>query len=124
MYAVRTPGWRQGFTPLHKRLSSIDEPIHQGIDGVFEKVGQYFIVEAKYKGNATLSTLSDGTKQMSDKWIIGENRLFHAVGENENLFKTINQKGYKRLLAEVASDGTIIYKELDSSANIIGIFTH
>lgn len=31
--------------------------------------------------------------------------------------------GYRRLLAEVSPDGSIIYKELDGNASIIGIFT-
>lgn len=26
-----------GYKPLHKRVSSLDDPIHQGIDGVYEK---------------------------------------------------------------------------------------
>jgi hypothetical protein len=104
-------------------LQSIDAPTHQGIDGVFKKGNEYFIVEAKYKGTATLSTLTDGTKQMSDAWI-GQNnfqRLIDAVGETSA--REIRNVGYKRLLAEVAPDGTVIYKELDASANVLGVFT-
>ncbi|MCX2682104.1 hypothetical protein OOZ15_19295 [Galbibacter sp. EGI 63066] len=56
--------------------------------------------------------------QMSDGWILGSNRLQNAVGPI--IFQDINAVGYRRLLAEVAPDGSIIYKELDEAANIIG----
>lgn len=91
-----------------------------GLDGVFIKDGKYYIVEAKYRGQATLSKLSDGTKQMSDPWITGSNRLQNAV--NTEHFDKIGKVGYKRLLAEVAPDGSVIYKELDAHADIIGLF--
>ncbi|TAF76572.1 MAG: hypothetical protein EAZ53_03435, partial [Bacteroidetes bacterium] len=111
----------KNFQPLHTRLQNIDAPTRQGIDGVFKKDNDYFIVEAKYSGTATLSTLSNGTKQMSDAWIRGNNRLIDAVGEIRA--QEIIDGGYKRLLAEIAPDGTVIYKELDASANVIGTFT-
>lgn len=93
-----------------------------GIDGIFKKDGVYYIVEAKYKETATLSTLADGIKQMSDPWISMNNysRLLNAVGDD--LTREIRNKGYIRLLAESAPDGTVIYKELDESANVIQIF--
>ncbi len=110
----------KNFQPLHTRLQSIDAPTRQGIDGVFKKGNEYFIVESKYSGTATLSNTADG-KQMSDAWINGSNRLQNAVGPT--VFQDINAVGYRRLLAEVAPDGTIIYKELDASASVIGTFT-
>jgi hypothetical protein len=110
----------KNFQPLHTRLQNIDAPTRQGIDGVFKKGNEYFIVEAKYSGTATLSTLTDGTKQMSDSWIRGNNRLIDAVGELKA--QEIIDSGYKRLLAEVAPDGTVIYKELDANANVIGTY--
>lgn len=116
----------KSFQPLHTRLDNIDAPTRQGIDGVFKKGNEYFIVEAKYHGTATLSTLTDGTKQMSDAWITGggaNNRLFQAVGGNQAIYDDIINSGYKRLLAEIAPDGTVIYKELDASASVIGSFT-
>lgn len=105
---------------MHTRLESIDAATRQGIDGVFKRGDEYFIVEAKYKGTATLSTLSDGTKQMSDAWINGNNRLADAVGPV--VLQDINAVGYRRLLAEVSPDGSVVYKELDANANVIGIF--
>lgn len=110
----------KGYQALHTRMQNIDETTHQGIDGVFLKDGEYFIVESKYHGTATLSTLANGTKQMSDDWIIGDNRLLNAVGPS--VLQDINAVGYRRLLAEIAPDGTVIYKELDASASVIGIF--
>jgi hypothetical protein len=109
-----------GYESLHTRLQTIDAPTRQGIDGVFKKGNEYFIVEAKYKGTATLSMTADG-KQMSDTWINGSNRLQNAV--SPTVFQDINAVGYRRILAEVAPDGTIVYKELDASASVIGIFT-
>jgi len=112
----------KGFQPLHTRLQNIDAPTRQGIDGVLKKGSEYFIVEAKYKGTGTLSILTDGTKQMSDAWISQNNfqRLRDVVGNN--LATEIRDSGYKRLLAEIAPDGSVIYKELDVNANILNIF--
>lgn len=110
----------KGYQPLHTRLIDIDAPTKQGIDGVFKKGNDYFVVESKYKGSATLGTLVDGTKQMSSAWIIGNNRLLDVVGSE--IFQEMNAVGFKRILAEVAPDGTIIFKELDGSANVIGSF--
>jgi len=59
---------------------------------------------------------------MSDGWITGSGRLLNAVSD-EQLVNDILAKGYKRVLAEVAPDGTIIFKELDASASVIGTFT-
>jgi hypothetical protein len=110
----------KNFQPLHTRLQSIDAPTRQGIDGVFKKGNEYFIVESKYHGTTTLGNTIDG-KQMSDAWINGSDRLLNAVGPT--ILQDINAVGYRRLLAEVSPDGSIIYKELDASANVIGTFT-
>lgn len=111
----------KGCQPLHTRIIDIDAPTKQGIDGVFKKGNEYFVVEAKYKGSATLGNTADG-KQMSDSWITGSGRLLNAVA-SEQVVNEILAKGYKRILAEVAPDGSIVFKELDSSASVIGTFT-
>lgn len=112
----------KGYIALHSRKTAITQGWGEsGIDAVFEKNGVYYIVEAKYKGQATLKTLADGTKQMSDPWIRGNRRLVDAVGEVNA--QEIIDNGYKRLLAEIAPDGSVIYKELDASAKLIGTFT-
>jgi hypothetical protein len=114
----------KGFQPLHHRKTALTEGWGEtGIDGVFKKDGQYYIVEAKY-GTATLSPANQATglpKQMSDSWILGDNRLLNVVGPT--IFQDINAVGYRRILATVGSDGSIVYKELDASANVIGIIT-
>ncbi len=112
----------KGYAPLHPRKKALTEGWGEtGIDGVFKKDGVYYIVEAKYKGTATLSTMADGTKQMSNTWILGNNRLINSVGPS--VFQDINAVGYKSLLAEIAPDGSIIYRELNVSASVIGTFT-
>ena len=67
----------KGYTPLHERVTSLDDKGHQGIDGVYEKDGKYVIVDAKY-GTAQLGETQDG-KQMSAEWI--DKRLDDAVGK-------------------------------------------
>jgi len=57
---------------------------------------------------------------MSDTWILADNRLLNAVGTS--LRQEIISSGYKRLLAKISSDGTVIYKELDALGNEIGTF--
>jgi hypothetical protein len=111
---------KKGYRPLSKPITDINEPTHQGIDGVYVKNGEYIIVEEKY-GTARLDA-GDGMtpKQMSDAWIQGNNRLVKVLNGNENNINAIRNLGYKRILARVSSDGTIIYLELDPSANIIG----
>lgn len=59
---------------------------------------------------------------MSDTWIRGNNRLIDAVGGNQAIYDDILNSGYKRLLAEISPNGTVIYKELDASANVLSVF--
>jgi hypothetical protein len=101
---------QKGFKPLHiDRVTDIDAPMKKGIDGVFEKNGEYFIVESKYSGTSKLKDTKDGM-QMGDVWI--KNRLEKAV--EEDITRNINIKGYKRILSEVTPDGSITYKLLKS----------
>jgi hypothetical protein len=101
----------KGYKPIHtNRVADIDAPMKQGIDGVFEKNGEYFIVESKYHGTSKLKNTNDGP-QMSDDWINGSNRLNNAVGDD--LAEKIRDKGYKRILSEITPDGKIEYKLLD-----------
>jgi Holliday junction resolvase-like predicted endonuclease len=116
----------KGFKPLHTRKTALTQGWGEtGIDGVFVKDGQYYIVEAKYRGQATLTPANSATnlpKQMSDNWIQSGDRLLKAVG-NDHLLVDQILKDYKRILAESAPDGTVTYKLLDANANIIGVFT-
>ena len=109
----------KGYKALHNnRIQDIDAPMKKGIDGVFEKNGEYYIVESKYRGTAKLKDTKDGP-QMSDNWINGSNRLKNAV--DEKTLKVIEDNGYKRILSEVSPDGKIIYKELDKNGKILNI---
>ncbi|QWV86660.1 hypothetical protein KQ224_00540 [Streptococcus parasuis] len=85
----------RGYTRVSAdRVTSIDAKGHQGIDGVYYHKGTdtYVVAEAKYN-KAQLSTLSDGTKQMSEEWI--EPRLFKSVGDLKD-----NITSYDKLLLE------------------------
>ncbi len=106
-----------GFEPLHQRLTDIDAPTHQGIDGVYKHPGpppRYIVVDAKY-GQAGLNTLSDGTRQMSDPWI--QDRLANTVSRQE--MRNITQSGYERVVAKVDAEGNIIYRKVDADGYII-----
>jgi len=112
----------KSYQPLHNRKTALTQGWGEtGIDGIFKKDGQYYIVEAKYSGTSQLKMTNDG-KQMSDTWIQSSNRLDDILGANiaQDLRETGN---YRRILAKVQPDGTIIFKELDANANTIGNFT-
>lgn len=97
------------YESLLARIDDIDAPGHNGIDGVFQKNGEYFIVEGKYTGSASLNPANPSTglpRQMSDAWI--QQKLPDAVGQN--LADDIIDAGYSRILAKVAPDGTVTYK--------------
>ena len=70
----------QGYTPIHSpRVTSLNDKGHQGIDGVYEKDGNYVVADAKF-GSAKLKDTQDGT-QMSQEWI--DRRLDDAVGKEK-----------------------------------------
>lgn len=98
------------------KVTDLNAPTHQGIDGVYynpEGHPPYIIGEAKY-GSARLSTLADGTPQMSDKWII--DRLDMAVGEdvanNIKMEMILNPDNVGSSLVHVSPDGTLDIIEL------------
>ena len=100
------------------RVTDLNTPTHRGIDGVYYKSGpppQYIIGEAKY-GSSNLSTLSDGTRQMSNKWI--QNRIEEAMGEdayNQYLSdKVIYPDCEKDELVNIGSDYSIKSSDLNN----------
>jgi hypothetical protein len=111
----------KGYKPLHTRVTDIDAPMKQGIDGVFEKNGEFFIVESKYSGTSKLGKTNTG-RQMSDNWINGSlpgkttSRLEDTVGKEMAI--EIQNVGYKSVLSEVASDGSITYKLINSDGSV------
>ncbi len=125
--------YSRGYEPLHIRRTDIDQPLDTGIDGVFKnpETGEYIIVESKFN-NAQLSTLEDGTRQMSDEWITNglndaSDRLFIEIGSDPILYDDIMLNGYQRIKAKVLSDGTVTYRFIGSDGYVIlgnaGIFT-
>ena len=98
------------------RVTDLNTPTHQGIDGVYYNPDghpPYIIGEAKY-GSSRLSTLADGTPQMSDKWII--DRLENAVGEEVandiKMEMILNPDNVGSSLVHVSPDGGIDITEL------------
>lgn len=70
---------------------------------------EYIVGEAKYN-TSKLSTLKDGTKQMSKKWIGGK-RLEEAVGtEKANLIGN----NYERNLYNIKKNGSLNFKVLNN----------
>lgn len=97
-------------------------PTHKGIDGVYynpEGNPPYIIGEAKY-GGSTLSTLADGTPQMSVEWIEGGKgtpRLELSVGKD--IADDILIEGYDSVLVNIDTDGNVITYILDGNGKII-----
>lgn len=107
----------KGYEPLHGRVDNIDAATKQGIDGIFKHPGpppKYVVVDAKY-GSAGLNTLSDGTRQMSDKWI--NDRLANTVSRQEA--RNITQSGYERVVAKVDANGNVTYRKADANGYVI-----
>ncbi|SHG93300.1 hypothetical protein [Chryseobacterium vrystaatense] len=106
-----------GYDALHNRLDDINAATKQGIDGVFKHPGpppKYVVIDAKY-GDAELAKLTDGTRQMSDKWI--QDRLDNTISRSE--IRNIENYGYDRVVAKVDNAGNITYRKVDSRGYII-----
>lgn len=93
---------KEGYGKLNGKLTEIgDAPGGRGIDGIWKNADpppEFVISEAKY-GSSQLSTLKDGTRQMSDKWVV--DRLHKTVGlEAAELIEDAIARGQvqKRLL--------------------------
>ena len=93
------------------RVTGLNDAGHQGLDGVYQNKGtnEYIVGEAKYN-TSKLSTLKDGTKQMSKEWIDGK-RLEEAVGtEKANLIVD----NYERNLYNIKKNGSLNFKVLNN----------
>ena len=110
----------KGWTPHHRRVTNLDTRPVPGIDHVFSKPGPpriVLVVDSKYN-TAELSTLADGTPQMSYGWIT--DRLVDAVGKD--MADEILLSGFDSVLANVSPDGKITYSLLNEDAEVIGTF--
>lgn len=102
----------------NNRVTDLNAPSHQGIDGVYYKKGppeQYVVAEAKY-GSSQLKMTHTG-RQMSDDWIMSKDRLRNAVG-TETMDKLFMQ-GYERKLVQIDPYGNITVSNLDVKGFII-----
>lgn len=107
------------------RVTSLDDAIHRGIDGVYEDPTggppKFVISEAKY-GTSKLSILKDGTPQMSDKWI--SDRLDDAVGvekAKEIRFEMmLNPDNVQCTLINVDSKGNVVESILKNGKKLKG----
>lgn len=96
------------------RITGLDDKIKQGIDGVYEDPTggppKFIIGESKY-GSSQLSTLTDGTQQMSEEWV--KNRLIEAVGIDKA------NEIFKELLVNPDNVQFTIFRTIDSNGNYI-----
>ena len=113
----------QGYERISlNKVTDLNAPTHQGIDGVYYNSDghpPYIIGEAKY-GSSRLSTLVDGTPQMSTEWIEGgksTSRLELSVGKD--VADDILIEGYDSVLVNISKDSNIITHKLDSNGKII-----
>ena len=101
---------KEGYSKLNGKLTEIgDAPRGRGIDGIWENANpppEFVISEAKY-GSSQLSTLKDGTRQMSDKWVV--DRLNEAVGlETAEVIEDAIARGQvQKLLLRVDAQGAV-----------------
>ncbi len=113
----------RGYERISKDIvTSLDDEIHQGIDGVYYNENgnpQYIIVDAKY-GTAQLSETQDG-KQMSETWI--DNRLNQSIGTERadeiRLEKVLNPDNVGSYISHIDSEGNVTYDKLDENGNVI-----
>ncbi len=106
---------------MSKRIKDIDASGHNGIDGVYKKNGEYFIIEGKYKGKSSLNSANEATglpRQMSDDWIA--TRDWDSVNLVQSEIRNlITNKNYQSVLAKVAPDGSVTYSLIDEFGYVI-----
>jgi len=106
-------------------VTSLDQKIEKGIDVVYEDPTggppKFIIGESKYN-TAQLNTLTNGTKQMSKKWV--QDRLKDAVGEKKAaeilLELKLNPDDVQFLVVRTLNEsGDYVKQILDKAGNII-----
>lgn len=111
---------KKGYVRISQdRVMSLDEPVHQGIDGVYYNVNKqkgeptYIIAEAKYNQSKLGYTKYDG-KQMSDRWIQGKDRIKNAVGNDfeKEIRKAILKEDCEKQVLHVFPDGSTKVQKL------------
>ena len=104
--------------------TKLNDTIKKGIDGIYENATpppSFIIDEAKY-GTSGLSKLKDGTKQMSDDWITGADRLADQVGPEKarEIIEALDAGDVDRVLSKIDDAGNVVTKQLDSAGKVIG----
>ncbi|EUJ26918.1 hypothetical protein, partial [Listeria cornellensis] len=106
------------------RVTSLNDKIVKGIDGVYENASpppKYVIAEAKYN-TSRLGKTKDG-KQMSEKWILGSDRLDNAVGPEiaqkiqDELI--LNPENVQKVLVKIDKNGNVVESVLDEAGKKI-----
>ena len=107
----------KGYTSLQPRIDGIDSPGHNDLDGIYVKNGEYFVVEGKYTGSASLNPADPTTglpRQMSDDWITS--RDWSNINlDQATITNLLQTKNYKRILAKVSPDGAVSYQYVGST---------
>ncbi|WP_343819145.1 hypothetical protein, partial [Colwellia asteriadis] len=115
----------KGYTPLGKTDGNYKAG-ETGIDGIYlhpNPPPDYVITEAKYN-TARLGKMADGSKQMDNDWV--NNDRLRKAGLNKEQREEIlealadNDGNVQKLLIRNKEDGTLVVKELDKNAKIIG----
>lgn len=101
----------QGWERVNGPLTQLGDSLERGIDGIYRNPSPppgFIVAETKF-GSSQLSTLADGTRQMSDRWI--EDRLEDAL--SPELFDEILLEGYDKALLRVDKFGNVVPSSLD-----------
>ncbi len=109
-----------------------DAPKGPGIDGIYRNPSpppDYYVVDAKYD-KASLGKAKDANgntiNQMSDEWILDDDRLSGALGGNRQQirdFRSSYENGdVERLVGRVDPDGSVRYYTVDNGGNVGGAF--
>lgn len=106
----------KGFKPLHERVTDLNAPTKQGIDGVFEKDGKLYIVESKY-GAGSLDNLADGTRQMDSNWVQDRERL-KKLNVPESVKGRILNGEYTPVVAKISPAGEVRYTPLKNDGYV------
>ncbi|MCR6588523.1 hypothetical protein CINS5893_07890, partial [Campylobacter insulaenigrae] len=104
------------------KVQGLDDKIHHGVDGIYynpNKNPKYIIAEAKF-GTSKLNR-NKKTKQMSNSWILEEdkNRLSITDEEHRKKIKNFlkkNSNEVRKDLFHIDKKGNVNIKELDKNA--------
>lgn len=116
----------KGYVRINKdRVMSLDEPVHQGIDGIYYNIDKqegettYIIAEAKYNQSKLGYTKYDG-KQMSDKWILRNNRIENAVGKEfaKEVRKALVTGDLEKQVVHIFPDGKEKVQKINREGNV------